>query len=282
MTTPETKTATTDALPALDSPYPLSAAQIESYQQNGHILLRGVATPEEIAVYGPAIIHAADAFNTETRSMEERDTYGKAFLQIMNLWKRDEIVRRYTLARRFGRIAAELMGVEGVRLYHDQALFKEPHGGPTPWHQDQYYWPLDTDNTVTMWMPLVDISATMGALTFASGSQREGFLGHTAISDASETLYDNLVRERGYPLAVSPMAAGDATFHSGWTLHNAPGNPTDRMRSVMTIIYLADGTRITEPDNPHRVNDIKTWMSCLAPGDLVASPLNPLVYSRQN
>lgn len=27
--------------------------------------------------------------------------------------------------------------VDGVRIYHDQALFKSPGGGPTPWHCDQ-------------------------------------------------------------------------------------------------------------------------------------------------
>ncbi|MEJ7661127.1 MAG: phytanoyl-CoA dioxygenase family protein [Hymenobacter sp.] len=92
----------------------------------------------------------------------------------MNLWRADEGVRRFVLARRFARLAADLLGVENVRIYHDQALFKEPGGGPTPWHQDQYYWPVDTTNTITMWMPLVDIDVAMGMLTFASGSHRQG------------------------------------------------------------------------------------------------------------
>ena len=58
--------------------------------------------------------------------------------------------------------AAHLLGVDGVRLSHDQALFKEPGGGRTPWHQDQCYWPLDTDKTITMWMPLVDVPGEVG------------------------------------------------------------------------------------------------------------------------
>jgi ectoine hydroxylase-related dioxygenase (phytanoyl-CoA dioxygenase family) len=267
-------------LPDLSSDYAAPPGKIDDFRNNGHTLLRGVAGPGEIAVYGAAIRDAADRCNTETRSMEERDTYGKAFLQIMNLWRQDEAVRRFTLARRFGKIAADLMGVDGVRLYHDQALFKEPHGGPTPWHQDQYYWPLDTNNTVTMWMPLVDVSIEMGALAFASGSGRDGFLGHLDISDKSDQVYDELVRSRGFAYAQEAMAAGDATFHSGWTLHHAPANQTGAMREVMTVIYIADGARISAPDNPHRENDLKSWMPGLAPGDLVASDLNPLIYSR--
>lgn len=281
MTTLTPMPATTSALPNLDSEYVFSPGQVEAYRRDGHVLLRGVASPTEIAAYRPEIVRAADQFNTETRAMAERDTYAKAFLQIMNLWARDEAVRRFTLAQRFGKIAADLMGVDGVRLYHDQALFKEPGGGPTPWHQDQYYWPLDTDDTITMWMPFVDVPASMGALTFASGSQREGFLGHLKISDESEKHFEDLVREHGYPLVVDAMAAGDATFHSGWTLHNAPGNPSDRVREVMTIIYIADGARVTVPNNPHRERDMGQWMPSLKPGDLAASELNPLVYSNK-
>src|SRR5690348_13714837 len=108
----------TSELPDLSGDYPLSPTQIADFQRNGHILLRGVCSHEEIAVYRDVLNAAAYRFNTETRPMEERDTYGKAFLQVMNLWLRDEAVRRYVLARRFAKIAADLMGVDAVRLYH--------------------------------------------------------------------------------------------------------------------------------------------------------------------
>src|ERR1019366_4651671 len=129
---------------------------------------------------------------------------------------------------------------DGVRIYHDQALLKESGGGITPWHQDQHYWPLDTSNTVTMWMPLVDLTPEMGTMRFAAGSHREGYLGDMPISDDSQARLEGFVRARGF--RVDPgqaMAAGDATFHYGWTLHGAPGNSTTRTREVMTIIWFA-------------------------------------------
>jgi ectoine hydroxylase-related dioxygenase (phytanoyl-CoA dioxygenase family) len=172
-------------LPALDSDYPLAPDQITRYRRDGHILLREVASPAEAAAHEPFLTAAVDRFNTETRPLAERDTYGKAFLQVMNLWERDEAVRPFVMARRFARIAADLMGVSGVRIYHDQALYKEPGGGHTPWHQDEYYWPLDTDNTITMWMPLIDIVSEMGTLTFASRSGEHDYLSKIPISDAS-------------------------------------------------------------------------------------------------
>ncbi len=275
-------TQVSTSLPTLDTDYALTADQIAAFQKSGHIMLPGVCSTEEIAAYRPVLNAATDRYRTESRPMEERDTYGKAFLQIMNLWVRDEEVRKYTLARRFAKIAADLMQAEGTRLYHDQALYKEPQGGPTPWHQDQYYWPLETQGiqAVTMWMPLVDVSIDMGALTFASGSQQDGFIGQLEISDRSEEVLANFVAQKGYNVHKEVMRAGDATFHAGWTLHCAPGNSSDTMREVMTVIYFADGIRILTPDNPHRQNDLDGWLPGLKPGNLAASELNPLVYHR--
>ena len=269
-------------LPSLDAEYPLPPEQIAAFQRQGHTLLRGVCSPTEAAEYRKVISDAAYRYNTETRPMEERDTYAKAFLQIMNLWTRDESVRRYVLARRFARIAADLMGVDAVRLYHDQALYKEGGGGHTPWHQDHYYWPLKVEGikAVTMWMPLVDVPIEMGALTFASGSHTQGFLGHLEISDKSHDEFDRLVTANGYPVITDAMHAGDATFHASWLLHSAPGNSSSTTREVMTVIYFADGIHTFEPDNEHRANDLRSWLPGVRPGDLAASELNPVVYRR--
>lgn len=279
-TSPETSF---DKLPDLSRDYPLTTEQASTLRREGHVFLPGVCAPEEIAAYRPVINAAADKFNTETRPMEERDTYSKAFLQIMNLWARDEAVKKFTTARRFAKIAADLLGVDGVRIYHDQALFKEPGGGLTPWHQDQYYWPLDTDNTITMWMPLVDIPAAIGTMTFGTKSHELGYLGEFEISDESDRVFEQIIAANNMKLAhYGAMQAGDATWHKGWTLHGAPGNPTTTLREVMTIIYFADGTRITDPaGNPNRQADLDWWLPGLQPGDLAASPLNPLVYSRR-
>jgi len=266
-------------LPDLSSDHSLSQEAIESYQRDGHVLLRGVASPDEIAMYRQVIRDAAIRYNTETRPLEERDTYSKAFLQVMNLWTKDDGVKMFVMAKRFAKIAAELMRVNGVRLYHDQALFKEPGGGYTPWHQDQTYWPLDTNNTITMWMPMVDIPAAVGSMTFASGSHNRGWITKEGISDSSEVFFDRYVKQEGLPTTYyGAMNAGDVTFHSGWTLHKAFGNPTANVREVMTIIYMEDRIRICTPDSKNREGDLRNWLPGCKPGDVAASPLNPLLY----
>ncbi len=267
--------------PSLSDVRPVDARWCDEFRRDGHTVVRGLLSADELSVYRPAIEQAAHRHAWERRPLDERDTYGKAFLQVPNLWQHDPLVHQFVIARRFASVAAQLLGVEGVRLYHDQALFKEPGGGHTPWHQDQHYWPLDTDSTVTMWMPLVDVPLEIGGMTFASGSHRLGDLGRWQIGDASEEHFEQQVQARGLPLVQhGPFAAGDATFHAGWTLHRAPANPTSTMRSVMTVIYFADGARVVEPDHAHRRMDLALWLRGRQPGELADGDANPLLYHR--
>jgi ectoine hydroxylase-related dioxygenase (phytanoyl-CoA dioxygenase family) len=264
--------------PNLDALRPMNALDCSEFRKNGHALTRQLLSRQEVSIFRPLIVDAAARYRTEKRKLAERDTYGKAFLQIMNLWRVDEEVRKFTLARRFAKVAADLLGVSNVRLYHDQALFKEPGGGPTPWHQDQFYWPLDTAATITMWMPLVDVSMEMGMLTFASGSHKNGLVLGQKISDESDNQYKKYIREHRYPI-VRPagMQAGDASWHYGNTMHSAPGNVSDQMREIMTVIYMADGVRVTEPKNRWQTDDHQKWLMGLPAGRMVTSELNPLL-----
>ncbi len=266
-------------LPDLGAPHEIAAALSASFASDGHALVRGLASADEIAAYRPHIEAAAARASFEMRPLAERDTYSAAFLQCANLWRIDDAVRRFVQAPRFAKAAADLLGVSGVRLYHDQALLKEAGGGHTPWHQDQFYWPFDTEQTVTMWMPLADLDPAVGSMTFVTGSHRAGKLRGHAISDESEAEFARLVRDDTLPEhTYGALRAGDATFHAGWMLHRAGPNPTAQMRPVMTVIYFADGARVSEPDSVYQQFDLATWLPGLQPGDVAASRLNPRLW----
>ena len=265
----------------IDNTHDLPVGTVAGFQANGHAVVRGLASADEVAAFRPTLEGLVAKMTQRVPPLEQRDTYGKAFLQAHNLWTRDEAAKRFVFSARFAKVAAELMGVSGVRLYHDQALFKEPGGGHTPWHQDQTYWPLDTKDTITMWMPLVDVPADVGTMTFANASQTHGDLGRFIIGDESEARFNDVVEEMGLITQThGAMKAGDATVHRGWTLHRAPANPTPLLRSVMTIIWYADGTRVSDDVSGARFFDHKLWLAETPPGEPAQGPLNPLLWPR--
>ena len=270
-------TAAVDLQHELDESYQITPEQIEFYRQNGYVKLKHVLSPQLLEHYRKAIQAHVRELSRDALPMDQRDTYGKAFLQIMNLWKESEEVKEFVFGKRLGRIAAELIGATGVRIYHDQALYKEPGGGITPWHADQYYWPVDSDRTVTAWMPLQTTPKEMGPLIFSEKSHRLQVGRDLEISDESEVTLKQALEQ--FRVEDSAYDLGDVSFHAGWTFHRAGPNTTDWPREVMTMIYMDEEIRVTPTKNKNHIVDMERWMPGLAPGDTLSSPLNPVVYS---
>ena len=260
----------------LSTPYPLTAAQIAAFQQNGYVKLKNVLSPDLLATYCAEIARVVQERNTQHLPVAERSTYAKAFLQITNLWEYDAKVQEFVMAPRLGQIAAQLMQVKGVRLYHDQALFKEPSGGFTPWHADQYYWPMGNDNTVTAWIPLQAVPLAMGPLAFCIGSQQILANRDIGISDESEQQISRSLKD--YPKDESAFDLGEVSFHAGWTFHRAGPNQTDQMRGVMTIIYMEDGMKVGQPKNQSQQKDWERWLPGAKLGEAIDTPLNPVIW----
>lgn len=268
---------TDSILKDLNSPYIFTPDQIRFYQINRFIKLKKVLQPETIAFFNKAISERVAEMNTVTTNLKERDTYGKAFLQLFNLWREDELVKSLVFSKRLANIAATLMQVNGVRLYHDQALFKESGGGITPWHADQYYWPLETDKTVTAWIPLQETPLEMGPLEFSAGSHQIVEGRELAIGDESETVMQQKLRVTDFTHVIEAFDLGEVSFHSGWIFHRAGANTTGNMRKVMTIIYMDKDMRLKKPENQNQVHDWETWCPGAVPGEVINSPINPVL-----
>ena len=264
----------------LDRPYEIGARDIETFRRDGFIRLKQVFTRQELRPYGEEISRLTLALSRQNKQLAERSTYGRAFLQVTNLWEQSERARQFVFGKRLARIAAELLEVEGVRLYHDQALYKEPGGGITPAHADQHYWPLASDRSITAWVPLQAVPAAMGPIGLYAGSQRFEWGRDLPISDESERLIGAEMERQGFPMVDDPFDPGEVSFHLGWTFHRAGANRTDRPRSVMTIIYIDKDMRLSKPGNAMQQLDREAWCPGVKVGEVIESPKNPLLFDR--
>jgi ectoine hydroxylase-related dioxygenase (phytanoyl-CoA dioxygenase family) len=263
----------------LDTPYTLDDATIGRFREDGFVRLTGVFSPELLADYAPEISRLVDESNRlKDIPLEERTLYDQAFIQVMNLWTRSERVRELAFSKRLARIAAELMGTRGVRMWHDQALYKEPSGAFTPWHVDQQYWPMTSPHSITAWIPLQPVPIEKGPLCFGRGSHRKHIGRDLEISEESEKQIREAVRREKVIEVQEPFALGDVSFHLGWTLHRAGPNTTDTPRRVFTIIYMDSEMRLAEPKNKNQQLDWEVWTPSTQIGDVMDDPLNPVLY----
>lgn len=274
-------TIPSSVLAALAKPYQLTNEQIEFYQQNRYIKLKKVFDEATISFFNEAISQRVEMMNHEDKPLEERSTYGKAFLQLFNLWKEDDVVKEFVFSKRLAKIASDVMQTDGVRIYHDQALFKEGGGGITPWHADQYYWPLETDKTVTAWIPLQATPLELGPLEFSAGSHQIVEGRDLEISDESETAIQQKLRVTDFKHVMESFDLGEVSFHSGWVFHRAGANTTDQMRKVMTVIYMDKNMKLKNPENKNQINDWNTWCPGAEIGEIINTPLNPIIYQNQ-
>jgi len=98
------------------------------------------------------------------------------FMQLFNLWRSHHAARALALSPSLAKQAAELLGVNAVRLYQDSVFVKRAGDGATRWHSDLNMCPFDTSDFLTCWIPLqaVPPEAQGGSgLSFASGSHRD-------------------------------------------------------------------------------------------------------------
>lgn len=261
-----------EILKIYNEPYILSSEQIEYYRQNGFVKVTKVLHGEALN-YAQKVVEAAVLLrkDSDKRTLAEKSQYEQSFLQCGYLCFDFPAVKDLVFSKRFAGIGRDLMEVDKIRLWHDQALFKEPGGRPTDVHQDSSYWPVkEPEFTTTIWMAMNDVPVEKGCLYFYPGTHKLGL-----------REYVDIFKNPHFPEALDPennikvpLLAGDATFHSGLTFHGALGNTSSEMREGMTIIYTKDGSIFDAVDERNA-----THKSCkgLNDGELIDTEFTPVL-----
>eukprot|EP01050_Picozoa_sp_SAG11_P023356 SAG11_NODE_4671_length_1812_cov_3.586106_1_plen_178_part_00 len=98
-------------------------------------------------------------------------------MQSSNLWMTDAKVREPMLCPKIGKMVADLTHTDGVRIWHDQAIHKEPYAKPTSFHCDNGRWSFSSAGSCSMWVALDDVSEANGWMYFLPGTHRSATLG---------------------------------------------------------------------------------------------------------
>ena len=261
--------------------------QVSFYRTNGFLVIDDFLSPEELEVWRNAVMEAVKAragkkmpgkeivVGEDDGINEDADYFGKVFDQLLNLWQTSEEVRKIMLDERIGKMAATLAGVSGIRIWHDQALFKRPWANPTAWHLDTPFWSFYDRHAISIWVALDDATLENGCLYFIPGTHRESGFDKISIGrnmDSIFEVYPQFIRSKS---AAAPMKAGSCSFHNGLTVHGAGANMTSGFRRAMTCAYMPDGSVFNGQANILP----EPYLSSLAIGDpLNNNDQNPLIY----
>ena len=265
----------------------LTEKEIQSYQENGFIVIEYFLSTEELEDWRAVVMHAVKERNGQKMPGEDLKTgesdginedteyFGKVFDQLLNLWQTDEGVKRLMLDEKIGKMAAQLSGSEGIRIWHDQALFKRPWANPTSWHLDTPFWSFSDRRALSIWVALDDATLENGCLFFIPGSYKQTTFENAGIGKNMDSMFEVYPQFVKVNSVAVPMKAGSCSFHNGLTIHGANANMTSGYRRAMTCAYMPDGNVFNGQANVLPAD----YVSKLKIGDLLDDEnQNPLIY----
>jgi ectoine hydroxylase-related dioxygenase (phytanoyl-CoA dioxygenase family) len=174
----------------------------------------------------------------------------RSIRKLDNGWWINDEVKEIVTDRNLGEMAAGLLAVDGIRLWHDQVIYKpgtngeQTNLGNVGWHQDYGYWRCsDNPNMVTVWIALQDTDLSNGCMMTILGSHKWG-----AVED-SDTFFEQdmgLLKERfarkDWVEEPCILKAGQASFHHALTFHGSGANLSDKPRLAVVAHLMPDGT----------------------------------------
>src|SRR3954466_8761092 len=249
---------------------------VARFRQDGFVVIPDLLTLDELDRYGALVTEAVrERTSGDTVPLEQKSRYQQSFLQCMNLWEDFPDIRPLTFHPRLGQAAAELLGVHAVRLWHDQALYKQAGGRATDPHQDHPYWPIQETASVTAWIPFEGSTKASGAMAYLPGSHLVGLRKFVNIffGEPHDILSDPEVA--GIEPVWVEVPKRSVAFHHGLTVHLAGPHATAAERAVHTIIYFPDGHTRGYPYDHFAVT-----RGGIEVGDKIDSDVTPIIWPR--
>ncbi|MBR8838153.1 MAG: phytanoyl-CoA dioxygenase family protein [Stigonema ocellatum SAG 48.90 = DSM 106950] len=256
----------------LAEPYPISEDQIQQFQTESYIRIKNILSPGSLCLLRQELKqifyrhHKLDP-NRQFSSMEL-------------MWQESDIVKEFVLSKRLGKLAANLLQVSSVRVYHDDFLCKEPGCVRTPWHYDGFHYPIASNNVGTFWIPLQSTPKAMGPLELAKGMEIYKLVKEIPFDKFSQG-HDHAIIEilevLGIRIDREPFLLGEISFQHCLNVHAAAANRTTEQRIAFGISYFENGARVIS--SPTLMSgDWQKFMPGIQPSELISSPYNPIVY----
>ncbi|MEE2658490.1 MAG: phytanoyl-CoA dioxygenase family protein [Candidatus Latescibacterota bacterium] len=257
----------------------LNAEQIESYREQGFLLIPDFLDADELERWRTRIEVAVAGRGDRVLPRADDPKVGASrsvLYQRINLWMDHPGVKELVFDERIGRMAAQLEGVKGIRVWHDQALYKDPWANPTSWHQDNTKWSFSAEHAITIWVALDDVDAHNGCMFFLPGTHRHRLDTDFPTGAPMGAIFEAYPELGDLDPVTVELPGGGCSFHNGLTVHGAAANMTRHPRRAMTCAFMPAGSTFNGIPNVLP----KHMLEQLGVGDLLDDDeQNPLVFA---
>ena len=242
---------------------PLSPEQMDQWENDGYLLLKGVIPDTAIDGVRNSFAHVVDHIIRELKAdgiiedeglelpFETRlaQVAGEHANRFGRSWRNQvATVEIFDLhyAPRLVDAIAQLTGTDviGHPVFNARPKLPGQQLTVVPWHQDSGYFGAVSETSLipTVWIPLVPVDETNGCLQVVAGSHRLGVVDHRTEEREGKFLevMDELIEDAR--IATCPMEVGDALVFHNLTLHRSlPHTTSEIVRWAIDIRYLRDG-----------------------------------------
>ena len=223
----------------------LSQEQLESFNQDGFILLKSFASNQICdAIRMKAIEHLDKGIEPIESEAEyqQTDNSHSVIRRLRQVYDREEIFAQWMTNKEIRPILEQLLGEEPRLLlaHHNSIMTKLPQKSSiTSWHQDIRYWHYQNDNLISVWLSLGNESLDNGLLEFIPGSHKMNFVSEQF--DERSSFRDDLVlnQEIISKRVHHNLNKGDVVIFHSKTLHHAHQNKTDETK--ISFVYSLRG-----------------------------------------
>ena len=233
----------------------VSQSDIDAFQHDGVVLIKGLFADHVDTIRAGIERNMTEPGPYAAENLKAGEG-GRFFDDYCN-WTRipefEDVVRNSPA----GAVAADLMQSNGVQMFHDHVLVKEPGTSkPTPWHQDSPYYFVQGQQTVSFWSPVDPV--TDATLRCVAGSH----LWPKPVLPTRWLNEDNFYPDDDAYMAVPDpdaegmtvvewqMEPGDAVAFNYGVLHGARGNTSTTRRRAFSLRLVGDDARFVERPGP--------------------------------
>ena len=151
----------------------LTQAMADQFQIAGFVLVEDFFSYEELDRFGSEVDKAVrHRTKDDNRRLGEKNLYEQTFVQCMGLWEDNVSLRPLTFHQKLCATAADLLETDCVRLWQDQALYKEAGGRKTDARLDYPFWHVDKPRLVSAWIPFDGCKLGGGTMGYVQGSHK--------------------------------------------------------------------------------------------------------------